>query len=69
MSDKYYEVKVKISEDDLKDFLSNYCDEESIEEMNLDDEIVECVRGVLEDHFSDFYVLGKNTIFFEVNDD
>ena len=66
MSDKYYEVKVKISEDDLKDFLSNHFDDEEIEEMNLDDEIVECVNGILEDHFSDFYVLGKNTIFFEV---
>ena len=66
MSDKYYEVKIKISEDDLKDFLSNYFGKEEIEEMYLDDEFVECVRSILEDHFSDSYVLDKNTIFFEV---
>lgn len=62
MCEKYYECKVKIGEDSLKEYLSNFLDEEEIEHMDFDDEVVECVNGILSNYISDYSVVGKNTI-------
>lgn len=62
MSEKYYTVTVKLNEDDLKEYLSNFYDEEDIEDMNLQDEATEAIKGVLSNEFSDFYCIDKNTL-------
>ena len=61
--DKYYTVKVKISEESLQEYLCEYCDEETVTQMDLDDECVEALNDILQDHLSHFYVIGKNTLF------
>ena len=63
--DKYYTVKVKVSEESLKEYLSQYFGEEEIEEMNLDDECTEVINVILQDHFTDFFVIGKNSLFLQ----
>lgn len=60
--DKNYSVKVTIGEEGLKEYLSQFYSEEEIEEMNLDNEAVDCVDSLLQDNLSDFYVSGKNTL-------
>lgn len=60
--DKYCTVKVQISEEDLKEYLSQYCD---VEDMDLDDEIVEVINGILQDHFSDYNVIGKDSFILQ----
>ena len=62
MSEKYYTVTVKLGEDDLKEWLQNFYDEEDIEYVNLQDEATEAIRGVLSNEFSDFYCLDKDSI-------
>ena len=62
MSEKYYTVTVKLNEDDLKQWLQNFYDEEDIEDMNLQDEATEAIKGVLSNEFSDFYCIDKNTL-------
>ena len=61
MTDKYYEVTVKLGQDDLKEYLQNFCDEEAIENMDLQNEATEVINGILNDHFSDFYCIDCNT--------
>lgn len=64
-------MAVKISEDEIKDFLENIggYDEEEIENMDLEDEAVEIINGVLMDHFSDYAVYNKNSILLNWNDE
>lgn len=56
MSEKYYTVTAKVSEDDLKEYLRNYYDEEEIEASNLQDEATQIVRDVLSNEFSVFNI-------------
>lgn len=62
MCEKYYECRVKISEDGLKEYLSNFLNEEEIERTDFDDEVVECVDHLLSNYISDYSVVGKNSI-------
>ena len=59
MSD-YVKMIVKISKEDLKEYLSSYLTEEEIENTNLKDEAIEVVNGILQDYFSDFQVYDEN---------
>lgn len=61
MSD-YATLTVKVSKEDIKSFLSNFYDEEDLEDMDVEDKAVDCVEGILSDHFSDYYVFDKNCI-------
>lgn len=65
MADRYYECVVKVHEDDLKEYLSEFCDEEQIKNMDLENEISEILNGILQNDFSDFFVIGKNDIYLE----
>lgn len=62
MCEEYYECRVKISEDSLKEYLSNFLDEEEIEHTDFDDEVAECIDGILSNYFSDYSVIGKNSV-------
>lgn len=62
MTEKYYTVTVKLSENDLKEWLQNFYDEEDIEYMNLQDEATEAIRGILSNEFSDYYCIDDGTI-------
>ena len=61
MSD-YIKMTVKLSEEDLKEYLSSYLTEEELENTNLKDEAIEAVNGILQDYFSDFMVYDENCI-------
>ena len=63
MSD-YVEFKVQVSKEDIKDYLETFYSDEEIADMDIDDEAVEVMNGVLSDHFSDFNVIGENCIVF-----
>lgn len=58
----YCTMLLKISKDDIKSFLSNFYSDEDLDNMDAEDEATETVSGILSDHFSDYYVLDKNTI-------
>ena len=61
----YYSCLVKVSEDDIKEFLTQFYDEEEVEDMTeykLQNEATEAIQGILSDHFSDYYVIDDNTI-------
>lgn len=62
MSEKYYTITVKLNEDDLKQWLQNFYDEEDIENMDLQDEATEAIRGVLSNEFSDFFCIDNRTL-------
>lgn len=66
----YYTVSVKVSEDDIKEALQREggYDEEEIENMNLEDEAVELINGLLSNYISDYTVYNKNSILFDWND-
>lgn len=64
MTDKYYTVTVKLSEDSLKEYLLNYYDEEDIENMDLQNEATEAINGILSNEFSDYFCIDKNTLVF-----
>ena len=59
MSD-YVKMTVKISKEDLKDYLLDYLTEEEIENTNLQNEATDIVNGILQDYFSDFMVYDEN---------
>lgn len=63
-NEEYVTCKVEISKDELKEYMAQWTSEEEAENMNMSNEIVEVVNGILQDHFSDFYVTGENTIEF-----
>ena len=56
----YVKMTVKISKEDLEEYLSSYLTEEEIENTNLKDEAIEVVNGILQDYFSDFQVYDEN---------
>lgn len=61
----YYKCMVKISEDDLKEYLSNYYNEEEISEMtpyDLQNETTDIVSSIVGDFFSDYQVIDENTL-------
>lgn len=63
----YLTCVVKISDEDVKEFLQDVAgyDEEQVEDMTdfaLQNEATEAINGVLSDHFSDYYVLDSNTV-------
>ena len=62
MTDKYYTVTVKVSENDLKEYLKSYYDEEEIEDLDLQDEATEIVREVLGYEFSDYFCIDNRTL-------
>ena len=65
MSDKYYTCLVKLNKDDLKEWLTNYYDEEEVENMSeyeLQSQATQAIDGILQDHFSDFVVIDKDTV-------
>ena len=61
MSD-YVKMTVKISKEDLKDYLLEYLTEEEIENTNLQSEATDVINGILQDYFSDFQVYDENCI-------
>lgn len=61
MSD-YVKMTVKISKEDLKDYLLEYLTEEEIENTNLQSEATDAINGILQDYFSDFQVYDENCI-------
>ena len=61
----YYSCLVKVSEDAIKEFLTQFYDEEEVEDMTeykLQNEATEAIQGILSDHFSDYYVIDDNTV-------
>lgn len=60
-----YTAHVTISEEALKEYLSQYYSEDEIEDMDLNDEFVEALNGELGNFLSDYYVVGKNSIVVE----
>ena len=61
----YYSCLVKISEEDVKEFLTQFYDEDEVEDMTefkLQNEATEAVQAILGDHFSDYYVIDDNTL-------
>ena len=62
MTDKYYTVIVKLSEEELKEWLQNFYDKEDIKTMDLQDEATEAIRGVLGNEFSDFLCIDNRTL-------
>ena len=61
MSD-YVTLMLKISKDDIMNFLLNFYSPEEIENMNIEREASEAVSGVLQNEFSDFFVIDKDTV-------
>ena len=61
MTNKYYTVTVKVSENDLKEYLQSYYEEE-IEDLDLQDEATEIVREVLGNEFSDYFCIDERTL-------
>ena len=61
MSD-YITLTLKISKEDIKEFLLNFYDEEQVENMNMEREASEAVSGVLQNEFSDFFVVDRDTV-------
>ena len=60
-----YTAKVTISEEGLKEYLSQYYSEDELEDMDLNDELVEALNGELSNFFTDYSVVGKNSIVIE----
>lgn len=58
----YITLTVKVEEDDIKEYLSHYYSEEEIEEINIKNEAVEVVNGILSNELSDFAVIDENTL-------
>ena len=61
MTDKYYTITVKVSENDLKEYLKSYYDDE-IEDLDLQDEATEIIREVLGHEFSDYFCIDDRTL-------
>ena len=62
---------VKIDEEDLKEYLSEFYNEEEIEDMTrfrLQSEATEAVSSILNDHFCAM-VYDKDSFFFNFDDD
>lgn len=62
---EYLTCVVKVNKEDLKEFLSNFYDEEDIENMSewaLQSQLTSSLEGILSDHLSDFYVIDKDTV-------
>ena len=64
MSD-YVKMTVKISKEDLKEYLLEYLTEEEIENTNLQSEAIDAINGILQDYFSDFQVYDENCIVWD----
>lgn len=67
MSD-YVEMEVRISEEDIREHLSNYLTEEEIENTDLQSEATEVVDSILQEYFSDFTVTDNNSIVYNSDD-
>ena len=64
----YITLVLKIEEDDIKDHLSNYYDDDELEKINIKSEASDVVNAVLQNYFSEFMVIDENTIIL-TNDD
>lgn len=53
---------IEISEDDLKEYCSQFLNDEEIENMNLNSEVVDILEGILQSHFSNFQVYNNSCI-------
>ena len=65
----YLKCIVKIEEDDLKYHLQNFMDEETIENLTLEElqeQATQAVQGILSDYFSDFWILDES--LYEIGD-
>lgn len=61
----YFKCTVKISEEDLKEYLSNYYNSEEIEDMTsyeFQNEITDIVSGIVGDYFTDYMVYDENSV-------
>lgn len=56
---------VKIAKEDIAEFLTNFYDKEEIENMDLQEQGYESLNGILQDQFSDFMVIDKDTVVGE----
>ena len=64
---EYFTCTVKVSKEDVKEFLQEVggYSEEEVEDLTdfaLQNEATEALNGVLSDYFSDYYVLDSNTV-------
>lgn len=64
---EYFTCTVKVSKEDVKDFLQDvggYTEEEVEDKTDfaLQNEATEAVNGILSDYFSDYYVIDNNTV-------
>lgn len=67
MEDEYLTCVVKLSKEDLGEWLQNMdiCEAEKLENMSdfeWQNKATMAIEGILSDHFSDYYVIDKNTI-------
>lgn len=65
--EEYLTCTVKLSKEDLGEWLigMDICDEEEVENMSNDElqsKATMALEGILSDHFSDYYVLDKDSI-------
>ena len=61
---EYIELTLKVHPDSIKEYLMDNIglDEEDVESRNINNEAQEVVDGILGDFFSDYYVIGEDTI-------
>lgn len=64
----YYECKVKVSDEAVKEYLKNYggYSEEELDSMTsyeVQNQAREAIDGTMSEFFSDYYVTDENTIY------
>ena len=64
MDNEYYTMMLRINKEDIKDFLCNFYDEEEVKQMKIEDQATECINGILQEHFSDFFVIDNETLIY-----
>ena len=65
--DEYLTSTVKLSKEDLGEWLQNMdiCNEKELEGMSdfeWQNKATMAIEGILSDHFSDYYVIDRNTV-------
>lgn len=64
--EEYLTVTVKVSKEDLKNYLENFG--VIVEEEDLQSEATEAVQGILSDYFNDCFVYDKSCITLGLED-
>lgn len=58
----YLKYEVRIEKEDMRQYISQFCDEDDLENMDLENEGRETLNSILQDSFSDFCVIGQDTL-------